>query len=320
MKHNHGDRHVAPRLAAVLLTAALTAHPGQARAENITFPADAFGGTLDGDGSGPDTAHGPYYGNAFVSVKAYGAAGDGRHDDTEAVQAALDHVFIGMVYFPSGTYLVSRTIRWTYKGGGAPNHPWRSFFGQGEGLVTIKLRDDCPEFGDPAKPLPMIRTGGGTTPGQSEGSTAFANSLYHLTIDTGRGNPGAVGLSYYVSNEGALRHVTVRSGDGQGVAGIAYHGETGGLFSDVTVRGFGYGVDSQGGGYGPLVMDGVTVSGQTVAGLHPGDDPMTVNDLHSVNAVPALLTDGGGCHVTLLNSTIDGTAGSGPGVVHAAIG
>ena len=43
--------------------------------------------------------------NDYVSVKDFGAVGDGVADDTAAIQGALDSG-AGRVYFPSGTYLV----------------------------------------------------------------------------------------------------------------------------------------------------------------------------------------------------------------------
>ncbi len=47
----------------------------------------------------------------WVSVKDRGAAGDGRADDTAAIQAVLDAVRDGTaVYFPRGTYRVTRTL------------------------------------------------------------------------------------------------------------------------------------------------------------------------------------------------------------------
>lgn len=53
----------------------------------------------------------------YVSVKDFGAVGDGVADDTSAIQAAISYAAtaiggsIGMaVYFPTGTYLISETI------------------------------------------------------------------------------------------------------------------------------------------------------------------------------------------------------------------
>jgi hypothetical protein len=54
---------------------------------------------------------------AFVSVKDFGAVGDGSNDDTSAIQAALNHaaslgatITGGTVYFPSGKYKITSTI------------------------------------------------------------------------------------------------------------------------------------------------------------------------------------------------------------------
>lgn len=57
------------------------------------------------------------YGGAYYNVKhtnfAGGAVGDGVHDDTAAIQAALDHVAIngGTVWIPEGTYRITSLLR-----------------------------------------------------------------------------------------------------------------------------------------------------------------------------------------------------------------
>ena len=64
-----------------------------------------------------------------VSVKAYGAAGDGVTDDTTAIQEAIDaSTGSDVVYFPSGTYLISDSLKF---------NTYDRFEGSGEELVTI---------------------------------------------------------------------------------------------------------------------------------------------------------------------------------------
>lgn len=49
----------------------------------------------------------------FISVKAYGAKGDGVTDDTNAIKSALNDLVPavgGTIYFPTGTYIISETI------------------------------------------------------------------------------------------------------------------------------------------------------------------------------------------------------------------
>jgi hypothetical protein len=47
----------------------------------------------------------------WVSVKDFGAIGDGSNDDTSAIQAAIDYIPNGLVIFPSGTYKISASIK-----------------------------------------------------------------------------------------------------------------------------------------------------------------------------------------------------------------
>ncbi len=54
----------------------------------------------------------------------------------------------------------------------------------------------------------MIYTGG--APAQR-----FRNSVRNVTIDSGRGNGGAVGLNFCANNQGAVYNVTLRSGPGR---------------------------------------------------------------------------------------------------------
>ena len=47
----------------------------------------------------------------FISVKSFGAAGDGASDDTAAIEAAISAMKAGScLYFPGGTYVISASL------------------------------------------------------------------------------------------------------------------------------------------------------------------------------------------------------------------
>lgn len=78
-----------------------------------------------------------------VSVKDYGALGNGINDDTDSIQNALDKSSGKRVYFPKGTYMVSKTIE-------IPSN--LHIFGEGESTV-IKMEDNV------GRDTTLMRTG-----------------------------------------------------------------------------------------------------------------------------------------------------------------
>ena len=78
-----------------------------------------------------------------ASVKDYGALGDGINDDTDSIQNALDKSSGKRVYFPKGTYMVSKTIE-------IPSNTL--IFGEGESTV-IKMK------GNVGRDTTLMRTG-----------------------------------------------------------------------------------------------------------------------------------------------------------------
>jgi hypothetical protein len=101
------------------------------------------------------TLHGSFSGNGggltnvsydVVNVKHYGAAGDGSHDDTTAIQSAVNSTIDkgGVLYFPKGRYKVSSTItlprngNQTPGGGSLPRYQLL-FKGDGQGNSHIVM-------------------------------------------------------------------------------------------------------------------------------------------------------------------------------------
>lgn len=81
--------------------------------------------------------------NDVTSVEDYGAVGDGVTDDTDSIQNALDKSSARRIFFPKGTYMVSRTIEIPSK---------THIFGEGENTV-IKMKDNV------GRDTTLMRTG-----------------------------------------------------------------------------------------------------------------------------------------------------------------
>lgn len=83
----------------------------------------------------------------IVSVKDFGAAGDNVTDDTAAIQAAIDAVYLtgGCIYFPAGHYRITSKLYLDLRGvTGAPNTNARrvNFRGAGKGNTVLKTNTD----------------------------------------------------------------------------------------------------------------------------------------------------------------------------------
>ena len=79
--------------------------------------------------------------------------------------------------------------------------------GQSREGTIIQLRDNCPGFnaGQSKAVLACYRLKCGS-------NVNLNNAIENLTIDTGRGNPGAAGLRWNASNAGVLRNISIRVG------------------------------------------------------------------------------------------------------------
>ena len=257
--------------------------------------------------------------SGVVNVRDFGAKGDGRTDDTQALRRAIAETGGNRtLYLPDGVYLISDTVETRQRDG----QKWVVFLtlqGQSTEGTIIKLKDHSPAFADGSKPAPMLRT--------RDGNMAFRYRFSHFTLDTGKGNPGATGIAFISCNLGSLMHVNVRDGNaGDGsTSGGASGGASGGVGIDctgsnpglslvkhVTVTGFDVGIDF-GNIYPGMAFEHVTLRGQNTAGFRAGGtNGAAIRGLVSENAAPAVVVHNQ-AQVVLTDSDLRGLGDDGDG-------
>jgi hypothetical protein len=252
----------------------------------------------------------------MINVKTqFGAKGDGHSDDTAAIRAAIEGpgVQVRVLYFPKGTYIVSDTLNWL-----RADKTWRSalaFQGENERGTVIRLKDKAPGYQDPGAPKAVIRPGSNEPYNKNDGSgnNGFFNNIFDLTVDTGSGNPGAIGIDYLGNNICGLENVTIRTSDPQkrGVAGLSmtrnYVGPC--YYRRLTITGFDTGIVTADSEYSHT-FEHVALSDQRVVGIENSSNVLSIRDLKSQNSVPALRNKTPLGLVTLIDSNLSGHAGA----------
>ena len=220
-----------------------------------------------------------------ITKPPYSAKGDGTTDNTATIQKALLDV-MGLhkiLYFPNGTYLISRPLMWSNKNS-QNQGAWGFNFIQGQSTAKTIFRLKDKAFPDANAPQTMMWCGG-------YGSADwFHNYIQNVTFDVGNGNAGAVGLQFYSNNTGAVRDVDVVSQDGQGFIGFDLgHRDMNGplLVKNLRVQGFETGIRCAG-SVNSQTFERIRLTGQTKVGLANLGQSISIRGLESVNDVPAI--------------------------------
>jgi hypothetical protein len=252
--------------------------------------------------------------SGMVNVKTeYGAKGDGLSDDTDAIQLAISsvvhHPQIGprIIFFPAGTYLVSRPLL-------EKDHMgrWNSLLtlqGENRATTVIKLTDNNPLYQSAAAPADVVEFASQNGKPDGGGNSAFDNNVFDLTIDVGRGNPGAVALDFLGNNYCALRNVTLQSTDPvhSGAIGLALLRYASGpcLIKNVVINGFDFGVKVANTEYS-LTFEDLTLLNQTRYGIYNTNNVLCIRHLFSTNTVPAIDNSSAPGLIVLVGATFRG--------------
>ncbi|MBO5789184.1 MAG: hypothetical protein J6R42_04485, partial [Clostridia bacterium] len=151
-----------------------------------------------------------------------------------------------IIYFPAGTYLISDTITYSWEDlvnlvDDKPNCDLNRFIrfkGEGMDCVTIRVKDNCRAFryGEKRPMVSFVRS--------RFSNVNMMNSFEDLTLDTGVGTTGAIGLRFSSSNTGKVQNVTIRTSDPahRGYAGVEVDTRHQAYMKNLHIDGFEYGI------------------------------------------------------------------------------
>jgi hypothetical protein len=244
----------------------------------------------------------------YIDLKeCFGARGDGKSDDTPALreafrvlsnQPSLDH---NTLYIPPGTYLVGETLQ---------HGRSLSVIGAGSAKTVIKLRDKCNGFSRTGDVRAVWLVDSSQAPAVGAGDAvdrAAEIEISHLTIDTGKGNVGAKGIDVHSGLLRRIEDVQIRSGDSAGLVGLelAAKAEGAALIKNTQIKGFEYGIVASGAD-STMTFEQIGLDGQRISGIKQTGGVVSIRQLASANAVPALLSTGASSMATLLDSSLKG--------------
>ncbi len=151
-----------------------------------------------------------------------------------------------------------------------------------------------------------------TKTSNAQGNIIWGNQARNFTIDTGSGNPGAIGMTFMGANGCSLDNVTIRSGDGQGLVGLDFPWwSVQGHFTDITVEGFDYGMRILDNRENQPTLENVTLRKITRAGIRvQAATALSVRKLDYSGDGPAVEVRGEGAHLVMVDSKLTSPQGA----------
>lgn len=180
-----------------------------------------------------------------VTVKA---KGDGKADDSAAIQQALDQARDktghGLVFLPSGTYRITRSLivpAGVRVYGVGPTRPIIFLgantpgFQQGVSTMVIFAGGDQYQVGKVPVPVPTVVPRDKIVRDANSGT--FYSSMSNVDIEIGAGNPAAAGVRFRMAQHAFLSHMEFRLGTA--FAGVY---QAGNVIENVHFQGGRYGI------------------------------------------------------------------------------
>ncbi|MDQ8184344.1 glycosyl hydrolase family 28-related protein [Pelagicoccus sp. SDUM812002] len=206
----------------------------------------------------------------YLDAKEFGVVGDGKADDTEAIQSAINAVQAkseyGVLYVPEGIYRVSDTI-YIWKGirliGFGSERPTFVLpansvgYQSEEGKYIFNFVSNRPREGQAIRPA---------NPG------TFYSGLSNVNVEIGEGNSGAIGVRSHFAQHCFLAHIDFRIGSGR--AGVE---KVGNEIEDCRFFGGDYGIiTTKPSPSWPFVMVDSFFEGQRVAAISTEEAGLTL--------------------------------------------
>jgi len=182
-----------------------------------------------------------------------------------------------IIFFPSGTYLVSDTLSYTFDNLSTLQHPDYTcelcrnihLLGENKENTIIRLKDNSEGF-EKGSNKPVISFNKAYIENTETTNCAQMNTIEDITIDCGKGNDGAAGMIYAASNCGRIENVNIITESGS--FGIIFDYSSEVCITNIKISGFDYGIKS--GHTSPVIFENADFSGNKIAGALTKDGNM----------------------------------------------